>query len=158
MLIPPHPQVEHVFISWKIVVAEMTFAMHDIHSKATKLGWKNLATLLNGTLTWICGLVSGKQVAPSALCVLPVAGPATQQKPALMRGSQPLNGGPGLLNALTSKRKDLQMQPSPVLRGCPHSMKANFGAFQTPPPLLVSDRQQLPNPPPHPRQLKSAFV
>ena len=40
-------------------------------------------------------------------------------------------------------------------RGCPHIMSANFGGFQTPPSPLVSNRQQLPNPPPPP---SSAFV
>ena len=35
-----------------------------------------------------------------------------------------------------------------AVRGCPHIMSANFGGFQTPPPPLVSNGQQLPYPPP----------
>ena len=43
---------------------------------------------------------------------------------------------------------------SKELRGCPHIISANFGGFQTPPPPLVSNRQQLPDPLPP----SSAFV
>ena len=45
-----------------------------------------------------------------------------------------------------------------LLRGCPHITSANFGGFQTPPPPLVSNRQQLPDPPSPPRQHSSAFA
>ena len=44
-----------------------------------------------------------------------------------------------------------------TLRGCPHIMSAKFGGFRTPPPPLVSNRQQLPYPPFPPRQHSSAF-
>ena len=46
----------------------------------------------------------------------------------------------------------------PWLRGCPHITSANFRGFQTPPPPLVSNRQQLPYPPSPPRQQSSAFA
>ena len=41
-----------------------------------------------------------------------------------------------------------------VVRGCPHITSANFEGFQTPPPPLISNGQQLPYPPsPHRQHL-----
>ena len=45
-----------------------------------------------------------------------------------------------------------------LIRGCSHITSANFGGFQTSPPPLVSNRQQLPNSPSPPRQQSSTFA
>ena len=51
-----------------------------------------------------------------------------------------------------------QVQIEGDIRGCPHMMSAILGGLQTPPPPLVSNRQQMPYPPSPPRQQWSAFA